>query len=216
MDITVTCRDVAELAPNAQLACRLLFQQCFKAGIDTIFVTETYRSKERQQYLYAQGRTRPGAVVTWTLNSNHASRLAWDIACSSPSLYDYATLTKVGEVAEELGITWGGNWDNNVDRPHFEIQKKWQPPAHLKLEGTVIVPSNSKQRVQLYVKDKEEVNMANIWDPGSSALREQAESLLDRAVKEGMIKSSHLKDLQNGEMTTDRLLGLYMKITQSK
>ncbi|CAM5484160.1 Peptidoglycan L-alanyl-D-glutamate endopeptidase OS=Lysinibacillus sphaericus OX=1421 GN=LS41612_04705 PE=4 SV=1 [Lysinibacillus sphaericus] len=78
--VTTTCRDLAELLPSAQTACRLLFQECYKAGIKNIFITETYRSQTRQKYLYAQGRTRPGKVVTWTLNSNHKSRLAWDIA----------------------------------------------------------------------------------------------------------------------------------------
>ncbi|CAM5566737.1 putative protein OS=Lysinibacillus sphaericus OX=1421 GN=LS41612_07820 PE=4 SV=1 [Lysinibacillus sphaericus] len=49
-----------------------------------MFITETYRSQARQHYLYTQGRTRPGKVVTWTLNSNHKSSLAWDIAVSHP------------------------------------------------------------------------------------------------------------------------------------
>ena len=49
--VTTTCRDLGELLPVAQTACRLLFQQCYKAGIDNIFVTETYRSQARQNYL---------------------------------------------------------------------------------------------------------------------------------------------------------------------
>ncbi|WP_141316419.1 M15 family metallopeptidase, partial [Lysinibacillus sphaericus] len=76
MSVTTTCRDLSELLPVAQTACRLLFQQCYKAGIQNIFVTETYRSQARQNYLYTQGRTRPGKIVTWTLKSNHTSRLA--------------------------------------------------------------------------------------------------------------------------------------------
>ncbi|MGE7115026.1 M15 family metallopeptidase [Lysinibacillus sp. NPDC047702] len=96
-NLTTTCRDLAELLPAAQTACRLLFQECFKAGIKNIFITETYRSQERQNYLYAQGRTRPGQIVTWILDSNHKSRLAWDIAVGpSQSLYDVNTLNRVG------------------------------------------------------------------------------------------------------------------------
>nr|WP_281486514.1 hypothetical protein [Lysinibacillus sphaericus] len=41
--ITTTCRDISELLPVAQTACRLLFQECFKAGIKNVFITETYR-----------------------------------------------------------------------------------------------------------------------------------------------------------------------------
>ncbi|WP_230593799.1 hypothetical protein [Lysinibacillus sphaericus] len=40
--ITTTCREISELLPAAQTACRLLFQECFKAGIKKIFITETY------------------------------------------------------------------------------------------------------------------------------------------------------------------------------
>ncbi len=61
--VTTTCRDLAELLTAAQTACRLLFQECYKAGIKNIFITETYRSQERQKYLYAQGRTRPGRLL---------------------------------------------------------------------------------------------------------------------------------------------------------
>lgn len=62
--VNTTCRDLAELLPAAQTACRLPLQECFKAGIKSIFITETYRSQDRQNYLYAQGRTRPGQIVT--------------------------------------------------------------------------------------------------------------------------------------------------------
>ncbi|WP_255505141.1 M15 family metallopeptidase [Lysinibacillus sphaericus] len=153
--VTTTCRDLAELLPAAQTACRLLFQECFKAGIKNIFITETYRSQERQNYLYAQGRTRPGQIVTWTLNSNHKSRLAWDIAVGPPqSLYDVTTLNRIGAIARKLGITWGGDWVGSIDRPHFEVKSSWKMPKGYKIEGQVIVPSNSKMKVQLLWKTK--------------------------------------------------------------
>ncbi|MGL6123592.1 MAG: M15 family metallopeptidase [Shewanella sp.] len=55
-----------------------------------ILVTEVFRSKERQQYLYNQGRTAPGAVVTWTLQSVHEFGMAidWVPTQSDNLLYD--------------------------------------------------------------------------------------------------------------------------------
>ena len=215
--ITTTCRDLAELLPAAQTACRLLFQECFKAGIKNIFITETYRSQERQNYLYAQGRTRPGQIVTWTLSSNHKSRLAWDIAVGPPqSLYDVTTLTRVGAIARKLGITWGGDWIGSIDRPHFEVKTSWKMEAGYKL-GQVIVPSNSKMQVQLIVEDKpkEEIKLTQ-WNPGSPAMKTETENFIAQAVKDGIIQESHLKDLQNGTMTTDRLMGLYITIQQRR
>ena len=220
VSVTQTCRDLAELKSNAQTACRLLFQECYKAGIRNIFITETYRSPARQKYLYQQGRTRAGQIVTWTLNSNHSSRLAWDIACSHPlALYDVLTLNKVGAIARKLGITWGGDWKGSIDRPHFEVKSNWTMPKGYKLEGQVIVPSNSKLKVQLIVEDKpkkEAAKMPEMWNPGSPTLRTETEQFIEKAVKEGVIQLSHLKDLQSGAMTTDRLLGLYITINQRR
>ena len=217
--VTTTCRDLAELLPGAQTACRLLFQECYKAGIKNIFITETYRSQERQKYLYAQGRTRPGQVVTWTLNSNHKSRLAWDIAVGPPQLlYDVTTLSRVGSIAKKLGIEWGGTWTKAIDRPHFEVKANWKMPKGYKLEGQVIVPSNSKLKVQLIVEDKkEEITVTNTnWNPGSPAMKTETENFIAQAVKDGIIQESHLKDLQNGAMTTDRLVGLCITIQQRR
>lgn len=45
----------------------------------SIQVTETRRTLARQRYLYSLGRTAPGKVVTWTLESKHRWGLAADI-----------------------------------------------------------------------------------------------------------------------------------------
>ena len=37
-----------------------------------------------------------------------------------------------------------------------------------------------------------------------------------QAVNDGIIQASHLMDLQNGTMTTDRLIGLYVTIQQRR
>lgn len=204
VSITETCRDLNELTAAAQLACRLLFQECYKAGITDIFITETYRSQARQSYLYAQGRTRPGKIVTWTLNSNHKSRRAWDIAVAPPKdLYDVTTLNKVGAIAKKLGITWGGTWSGSIDRPHFEIPTNWQAPAGYKIEGTIIVPSNSKLRVQLIVKDKgqaiEGVNDGKLYRVQSGTFKTQAQANAAKAAlgKYNIAKPDYVRVVQD-------------------
>lgn len=215
MSVEATIRDIAELLPTAQTACKLLFQECYKAGIRNVFITETYRSQERQNYLYAQGRTRPGAIVTWTLSSKHKSRLAWDIAVGPPNiLYDASILNKVGAIARKLNIIWGGDWAGSIDRVHFEINSTWKMPSGYKLEGNIVVPTSSTVPVQF--DPKEEVPMSQIWNPGSPAMQTAAEAFIAQAVQEGIIQASHLTDLQNKQMTTDRLLGLYITIDQRR
>lgn len=221
MSVTTTCRDLSELTAAAQLACRLLFQECFKAGITDIFITETYRSPERQKYLYAQGRTRPGNIVTWTLKSNHSGRLAWDIAVSPPkSLYDIATLNKVGAIAQKLGITWGGqaSWvaAGKTDRPHFEVKSNWTPPKGYKLEGEVIVPSNSKLKVQLIVQDKpQQIEKENdTMDFTSNTTKNAVRDYIKQAVEKGKINRSWLDKFDQGTMTNGDFEGLKIIISQ--
>lgn len=131
--LNFACRDINELNPIAQKACRLFLQACEKNGIK-IFITETYRSQERQNYLYEQGRSREGNIVTWTKKSNHTGRMAWDIACYPPNnLYDSKTLRKAGEIATSMGITWGGTW-NTPDKPHFEVTADFEYKEEENLE----------------------------------------------------------------------------------
>lgn len=156
-DVTKTIRDIDTLHKNSQHACRLLFQELYKAGITNVFITETLRPKERQLYLYEQGRTRKFdekgnklKVVTWTKNSNHANGLAWDIAVGSPnSLYDNNVLSKVANIAKRLNITAGHFWKNNKDSPHFEVTANWTIPNGYKLEGVVSIPTSSKEKIKL-------------------------------------------------------------------
>ena len=122
----MTIRDINELTPLAQKACRLFMAKCREAGLD-IFITETYRPQSRQNELWEQGRTKPGKIVTWTMHSRHTSRRAWDIACNGCILYDIDTLNKAGAIAKSLGITWGGDW-KDPDKPHFEIGINWEAP----------------------------------------------------------------------------------------
>lgn len=47
-------------------------------------------------------------------------------------------------------------------------------------------------------------------------MKTETENFITPAVKDGIIQASHLMDLQNGTMTTDRLIGLYITIQQRR
>lgn len=102
-------------------------------------VIEGVRTPERQKELYAQGRTKPGRKVTWTLKSNHFvnPRTGWGHAIDLyPGTWtDLSKFRKQAEAmlraANELGvpIRWGADWDRDGvfyekgegDSPHFEL-----------------------------------------------------------------------------------------------
>lgn len=121
-------KDISELAPNAQIACKAFLTLCENAGLK-VRITETYRSQVRQDELYAQGRTKPGSVVTWTKNSRHTGRRAWDI-CQNIKGREYSDTSffdSCGKIAQSINIIWGGAW-KTPDRPHFEVEAGWKMP----------------------------------------------------------------------------------------
>lgn len=129
-DVTRACRDLNKLSPKGKIACELFLKKCEAAGLK-VLVTETYRSQARQSYLYEQGRSRPGKIVTNVKKVGyHNTGNAWDI-CKNVKGQEYSDSTffaKCGEIAKSLGIEWGGTWKGFVDTPHFQIDNSWQPP----------------------------------------------------------------------------------------
>ena len=96
-------------------------------------ITQGVRTKAQQADLYAQGRTKSGNKVTWTMNSRHliqsdgfshafdyavfiGGKLTWDI-----KYYDIVG-KHIKAKAKELGIniTWGGDFKRRKDKPHFQ------------------------------------------------------------------------------------------------
>lgn len=188
-----TCRDINELTPTAQRACRLFLKKCEEAGLN-IFITETYRSQERQNELYAQGRTEPGQIVTWTLHSRHTSRRAWDIAVNGPILYDMSVIRKAGEIGKQLGITWGGIW-SPPDYAHFEVTDNWEVPEEAeevtqeqfnKMMDNYLADRNKQPANEWAKADIEKAKADGITDgtmPQSFATREQVISMIARAME---------------------------------
>ena len=101
-------------------------------------VVEGVRTLARQRELYAQGRTKPGKKVTWTLNSKHLEGKAVDLAPLINGAIDWADLSKfdaiakaMQDAAKEVGVPmrWGADWDmdgkprerGESDSPHFEL-----------------------------------------------------------------------------------------------
>lgn len=98
-------------------------------------VLEGVRTVARQKELYAQGRTKPGPKVTWTMRSKHIEGKAVDLV---PYPLDWNTAAKFDAIyeammkaASELGVSIrsGMDWDRDgkkreakeFDSPHYEL-----------------------------------------------------------------------------------------------
>ena len=125
--------------------------ECKKQGLD-IKITETFRTKQEQDDLYAQGRTKSGKKVTnvrypW---SNHNWGVAFDICINSKTdAYNVAKLEKAGAIGRKLGLYWGGDWPSFKDRPHFESKK----PEHI-TENLIKKYSNPEQFKKTWKKEE--------------------------------------------------------------
>jgi len=76
-------------------------------NIDYI-LTCTLRTKKDQEALYEQGRTKPGKIVTWTLNSKHLTGDAFDFCIMKNGKCDWSMLNKEDwDIAVEIGKSLG-------------------------------------------------------------------------------------------------------------
>lgn len=126
---------LSDIDPNLAACVRLAALRCPLR----FMVTEGLRTQARQEELYAQGRTAPGKIVTWTKTSKHREGKAVDLAPVSDDgsipWGDFAAFDIVARAmfsaAAELGvrIRWGADWDGDgqvrergeSDSPHFEL-----------------------------------------------------------------------------------------------
>lgn len=121
--------DVAELTPQMQDKVNAFLLECYKQEVE-VYPFETYRSQERQDELYAQGRTKPGNKVTWTLNSRHKQREACDFAFGGPGKWH-----------------WNGDWDKMIEIAKGFGLDSLAPAekAHLQDNGIALTKNNERQ-----------------------------------------------------------------------
>lgn len=125
---TEIIRDLDELSPKTRELAIEFLDRCEKEGLN-VRVTETYRTQTRQNILYEQGRTTDGLIVTWTKNSRHTDRRAFDI-CEDGTDDPYGDLEffrKCAEIGREVGLTPGYYFKGNQDMPHYEFNAWWLP-----------------------------------------------------------------------------------------
>jgi peptidoglycan L-alanyl-D-glutamate endopeptidase CwlK len=121
-------RNIATLQPEVRPMARALVQKAAANGI-TIKIISALRTYAEQDALYAQGRTKPGRVVTKVRGgySNHNFGIAFDVGVFSGNSYlpESPKYRAVGVLGTDLGLEWGGNWTSFVDQPHFQMRPSW-------------------------------------------------------------------------------------------
>jgi len=169
-------RDIKELTPRMQKKVLSFLDECKQNGVNC-YVFESYRSQERQNELYAQGRTKPGRKVTWTLDSRHKQREAVDMAFGGIGKW-----------------TWTGPWEQMI-----EIAKKYgleslapREKAHLQDDGTEYNNNSMELKTDWFKLMEDEVASDALTVGHNYAdkkhdeeqLRAMVELMMDRKVKQ--------------------------------
>lgn len=156
-------RDITQLHPRLQKKVDELISLCKKNGI-AIKISECYRTVDEQNELYAQGRTKPGSIVTNARGTSYSSQHQWGIALDffldmdidgdgkkSDDAFNNrkSTFNKVGKLAKSIGLGWGGDWKSPVDLPHVylpdwgktttELKRKYGTPEKF-MKTWIVVP----------------------------------------------------------------------------
>lgn len=148
-----------------------MIEEAYKMKI-MIAITDGYRSIDEQNKLYAQGRTKPGKIVTNAKGgtSYHNYGLAFDFCLIAPDGKTYVWNVNqdwiaVVAIGKSLGLEWGGEFKTIYDPPHFQrtfglsigdLQKGRKPVIMDKEAGKEII--KIMQALYAMAKTKEEKN----------------------------------------------------------
>lgn len=153
-------KKIEELQEFARFPCQQWIDECYKLGL-SFQITEAFRSQDRQKKLYAQGRTAPGPIVTWTLKSEHTARTAVDIdptrKMSGAALRVF--LNEVAQVGQRYNIVRPEATLKVGDYRHFSLSnaKPYYPQLSLDQQKRLdsrkirLLSGNTKERaIQRY------------------------------------------------------------------
>lgn len=116
--LDVPDRDPAKLHPTLQSRLARVQERMASEFGHTVELAEGVRSGARQDHLFAQGRSRPGPVVTWTRSSEHEAGRAADVMIDG-GWSDPVAFERLQRIAAEEGLVTLGARD----------------PGHLELPG---------------------------------------------------------------------------------
>ena len=152
-------RLLSQVNPSLASAAWKIIEGAQQRGY-TLIVAEGYRTVEKQNEYYAQGRTKPGNIITYKKGgeSKHNIGEAVDfdfIINGRQSNASGNNWSLIGSSARQLGLIWGGDWKSFKDLRHVEMPKgyalsgtsgyalpsvdSFQIPTELKIIGVALI-----------------------------------------------------------------------------
>jgi hypothetical protein len=140
--------DLEALHPELKIRVERVITRMEREFGHQVQVVETRRSQERQDALYAQGRTAPGEIVTWTRESKHSTGHAADLQVDgrwdNPEAYARLQRIAESEGLHTLGPRDGGHveWRTGNARTAGEAARGFVgAPTNAGAPATVTTPA---------------------------------------------------------------------------
>jgi hypothetical protein len=115
------------------------------------FLTCTWRSNDEQQNLYDMGKSlaKPGQSL-----HNYKPSFAFDVAFKDEQgrvkwgeWEEY--FTRFGQMAEAVGLEWGGSWSRFPDPPHIQLPMTWKDAKAGKVPKLKPLPKDDVPKLRL-------------------------------------------------------------------
>lgn len=165
---------ISGLQPVVKAATVALIERCYARGVN-IIITQGLRTIAEQDALYAQGRTKPGNIVTnakgGTSYHNYGlaidfglllpdgKQVSWDLKRDADG-DKVADWTEVVQEAKTLGFEWGGDFVSITDAPHFQmtfgLTISQLRAGHKPTETAMAIV---KTKIERYMKECEDVKV---------------------------------------------------------
>ena len=119
----INSRSLDDLHPRVRAMAVGFIAKAKEAGFD-LLITSTLRNNAAQAELFAQGRTKPGRIVTNARpgESTHNYGLALDVVpmLHGKCLWDSKGWPEIGRIGESVGLEWSGRWTGKFrELAHF-------------------------------------------------------------------------------------------------
>ena len=115
-------RDLLLLRDDVEANVRIWLRLCETERLP-VLITQTVRDDEYQTHLYAQGRTRPGSIVTNSKRTTfHGAGLAVDFCKNvrGEEYSDRAFFERVIAIAKKVGFSSGADWKRFPEQCHLQ------------------------------------------------------------------------------------------------
>jgi len=160
----IDSRDINDLRPDVKENVRIFIGIMADKGFP-VGISSTYRNDEQQAYLYEQGRTRPGSVVTWSkVTTFHGARLAFDIFQNirGKEWNDPKFWAAADEVLDKMGFSKLSN-----EKPHAQWSDRGKYSG-TQVRSGVLPPPMPKYRDEiaelvLSIQKKYGLNSPDLW-----------------------------------------------------